>query len=202
MDRQKTTMDSQIVFKNQPKMNTEVQTTSNKLPSLKQLYGNKDIALRNTALSILLNAEPKQEWVKIHPITKQNYMPIERIEYLLTSIFGRWRVEVKSSSLVANSIQVIVRLHYIDPITGDWEWQEGIGAAPLQTNQGAGAVEFNQIKSAAVQIAAPSAETYAIKDAAEKLGKLFGKDLNRKDMINYNNLIESAVSRFTVLDSE
>ena len=35
---------------------------------------------------------------------------------------------------------------------------------------------------------APAAESYAVKDAAEKIGKLFGKDLNRKDNINYDNL--------------
>lgn len=33
--------------------------------------------------------------------------------------------------------------------------------------------------------ALPTAESYAIKDAAEKLGKLFGKDLNRKDELAF-----------------
>ena len=34
----------------------------------------------------------------------------------------------------------------------------------------------------------PAAESYAVKDAAEKLGKLFGKDLNRKDAFGYTAL--------------
>lgn len=38
-------------------------------------------------------------------------------------------------------------------------------------------------------IGTPAAESYAIKDAAEKIGKLFGKDMNRADQINYDNLI-------------
>ena len=37
-------------------------------------------------------------------------------------------------------------------------------------------------------MAAPAAESYAIKDAVEKLGKLFGKDLNRKDSMGYDML--------------
>jgi len=36
--------------------------------------------------------------------------------------------------------------------------------------------------------AAPAAESYAVKDAAEKIGKIFGKDLNRADQIVYDEL--------------
>ena len=67
-------------------------------------------------------------------------------------------------------------------------YQDGIGACPLQTDQGAGAIEFNKIKSNAIMLAAPAAESYAFKDAAEKIGKIFGKDLNRKDEIGYMSL--------------
>lgn len=67
-------------------------------------------------------------------------------------------------------------------------WQDGVGAAPLQINSGKGAIDFNEIKSNAVMLAAPASETYAIKDAAEKIGKIFGKDLNRHDQIMYDSL--------------
>jgi hypothetical protein len=36
--------------------------------------------------------------------------------------------------------------------------------------------------------AAPAAESFAVKDAAEKIGKLFGRDLNRADQILYDEL--------------
>ena len=36
--------------------------------------------------------------------------------------------------------------------------------------------------------AAPAAESYAVKDAAEKIGKLLGKDMNRADRIMYDTL--------------
>ena len=179
---------------------TNVEVYQRKLPSLNDIYSDVESTTKNTALAVILNSEPPQAWVKIHPMTKFKYIPIERVEYLLTRIFGKWKVEVKESGILANSVQVIIRLYYIDPVSGDWDWQDGIGASPLQTNAGAGAIDFNQIKNAAVQMAAPAAESYAIKDAAEKLGKIFGKDLNRKDEINYQDLNENNSKRFKELE--
>lgn len=158
------------------------------LPKISDLYADKEMIIKDTQLAIILNSEPKQEWVKTHPMIKAKYIPIEIVEYLLTRIFGRWKVEIKESKLLANSVTCTVRLWYIDPISGEWEWQDGIGASPLQTDKEKGAVDFNFIKSGAVMMAAPAAESYAIKDAAEKLGKIFGKDLNRKDAIGYDSL--------------
>jgi hypothetical protein len=179
---------------------SNVEVYQRKLPSLNDIYADVDGTTKNTALAVILNAEPPQNWIKVHPMTKFKYIPIERVEYLLTRIFGRWKVEIKESGILANSVQVIIRLHYIDPVTGEWDWQDGIGASPLQTNAGAGAIDFNQIKNAAVQMASPAAESYAIKDAAEKLGKIFGKDLNRKDEINYQDLNENNSKRFKELE--
>ena len=179
---------------------TNVEVYQRKLPSLNDIYSDVESTTKNTALAVILNSEPPQAWVKIHPMTKFKYITIERVEYLLTRIFGKWKVEVKESGILANSVQVIIRLYYIDPVSGDWDWQDGIGASPLQTNAGAGAIDFNQIKNAAVQMAAPAAESYAIKDAAEKLGKIFGKDLNRKDEINYQDLNENNSKRFKELE--
>jgi hypothetical protein len=70
-------------------------------------------------------------------------------------------------------------------------WQDGVGAVALQVDSGSGAIQFDKIKSSAVMIAAPAAETYAEKDAAEKIGKLFGKDINRANQIGYTDLIDS-----------
>ena len=172
------------------------------LPNIGDLYANQELVTKSTALSVLMNQQPSQNWIKEHPMTKLKYIPIEVIEFLLTSIFSAWKVEIKESKLIANSIVVTIRLHYLDPITSLWEWQDGIGASPIQTDKGAGATEFDKIKSAAVMMSAPAAETFAIKDAAEKLGKLFGKDLNRKDALAYDSLIEANNRRFKSFENE
>jgi len=41
---------------------------------------------------------------------------------------------------------------------------------------------------------APAAESYAFKDAAEKFGKIFGKDINRKDNITYIDRIYASIN--------
>lgn len=155
------------------------------LPKIQELYGDINMVQAQNDLNVLLNQEPNKQWVKTHPMTKGLYIPIERIEWLLTRIFIRWYVEVKDVKLIANSIMVVITLHYQDPINNEWLKQDGVGAAPLQTDKDAGATDWTKIKSNSVQIGAPAAETYAVKDAADKIGKLFGKDLNRADNLAY-----------------
>ena len=160
------------------------------LPKLQDLYSENLQALeKQNYLNAFLNAEPKKEWIKKHPLAKEvKYIPIERIEFLLTYIFVEWKVEILREGLIANSVYCAVRLHYKDPVGGEWKWQDGVGAAPLQTDKGAAATDWEKIKNDAVMKALPAAESFAVKDAAEKLGKLFGKDLNRADKIMYDAL--------------
>lgn len=161
-----------------------------KLPTIEDLYKSDDLPVlhKEALFQTLVNQEPKKEWIKVHPITKEPYIPIERIEWLLINIVVRYRTEIKDVKQIANSVVVTIRLHYFDHVYNEWTFHDGVGAAPLQTDKGAGAVDWNAIKSSAVQIGAPAAETYAVKDAAEKIGKLFGKDLNRKEVISYDNM--------------
>jgi hypothetical protein len=164
------------------------------LPTIRELYDETDIILRkkDNDLNVLLNQPPKQEWIKQHPmLAKVKYLPIERVEWLLTRIFIDWRVEVKDAKLIGNSILVIIRLHYLSVTSNEWKYQDGIGASPLQTDKDAGAIEFDKLKNDAVMKSAPAAESFAVKDAAEKIGKIFGKDLNRADQILYDSLINS-----------
>lgn len=175
-------------------------TDPSKLPSISEIYNNDAMPVlkKDSLFQVLVNQPPKPDWLKAHPTIKTKnaagenvpyvYMPVERVEWLLTNIFLKWRVEVKEVKLIANSICVTVRLHYFDHAAKEWHWQDGVGASPLQTDAGSGPVDFNHIKSAAVQMGAPAAESYAFKDAAEKIGKLFGKDMNRKDIISYDSL--------------
>jgi hypothetical protein len=166
-----------------------METKPIKLPTIDDLVGENELRAKDNALMVLLNQNPPKQWVKSHPMTKGDYIPIERVEYLLSRIFVKWWVEIKGVQCIANSIVVTVRLYVINPIDQSETWQDGIGAAPIQTDKGAGAMDWNKAKADGVLKAAPAAESYAVKDAAEKFGKLFGKDLNRKDIIDYNSLI-------------
>lgn len=139
----------------------------------------------------MLNQPPHAAWIKQHPLYKNDYLPIDKVEFLLTIFFGSWRVEIKSVFQIANSVCVTVRLFYLNPDTGEFDWQDGGGAAPLQVDSGAKAMDSNSIKSNAVMLALPIAETNAVKDAADKIGKIFGRDLNRKNTLEYDILVKN-----------
>lgn len=140
----------------------------------------------------VLNQTPNKAWVKNHPFASGVvYLPIDKVEAMLDMIFQQWRVEILSISQLAQSICCTVRLHYLNPITKEWSYHDGVGAVPLKTNKGATAADLSAIKSDAVATGAPAAKSFAIKDAAEHLGKLFGRDLNRKDTVAYQNLFET-----------
>ncbi|MBK7360661.1 MAG: hypothetical protein WAT16_00310 [Saprospiraceae bacterium] len=159
------------------------------IPKLSDLVNNEVVKSEENELQVFLNQEPPAKWVIDHPLYKNcRYLSVDKVEYLLTSIFISWWVEIIEWKQIANSTAVHIRLFYVSPITGQVLHQDGIGATPLQTDKNKGAAEFNFIKDNAVQISLPSAESLAIKDAAEKIGRVFGKDLNRKDLMAYEGL--------------
>lgn len=159
---------------------------SNKLPKINDLYNDKLLASRNDAFTALMNQPPKQEWVKTHPfIAGYKYLPIERIEYLLRTIFKRYRIEVTGQGTAFNGVWVTVRVHYFDPVNNEWSFHDGIGACQLQTKKGTSPADMININNGAIQMAFPIAKTVAVKDACDCLGKLFGSDLNRKEEMNY-----------------
>src|SRR5690606_15354386 len=118
-----------------------------KLPKIQDLYSDKVAIQKNDVLVTLLNQDPKPEWIKEHPYIKVEaidsngykkkvplkYLPIERVEYLLNTIFKRYRIEITGQGTAFNGVWVSVRVHYVHPVTGEWEFHDGIGAAQLQT---------------------------------------------------------------------
>ena len=168
-----------------------MKTKNKNLPTIKELYDSDKLQLieKESVFQRLVNEPPKSNWVKQHPFIKSvRYLPIERVEWLLTNVFVKWHVEIMDIKILANSVLMTIRLHYRNPMTDEWQYQDGVGASPLQTDKGSGAIDFNNIKSDAVMKAAPASKSYAVKDAAEQIGRLFGRDLNRADQISYDSL--------------
>ena len=56
---------------------------------------------------------------------------------------------------------------------------DGIGAVDVQTRKGASAADLSAINSGAVQKAAPAAAAYAAKNAYDKLGRIFGGEIQK-----------------------
>lgn len=135
----------------------------------------------------IVNQDPPANIVKNHPmVAGVKYIPIDKIELMMTKIFQKWNVEVLKTEQILNSVCVTVRLHYRNPVTEEMTFQDGVGAMKVQVEKGENASNLQKIKPDAIMLALPAAKSYAIKDAAEHIGKVFGRDLNRKDVIAFN----------------
>jgi len=159
---------------------------NNQLPTIAELTGDVEIALKNDQFNLLLNQPPPSNWIKVHPYIKgYNYLPIDKVELMLKRIFKRYRIEITGQGVAFNGVWVTVRLHYQNPIDSTWDYHDGIGSMQLQTKAGTSPADLININNGAISMAFPIAKTMAIKDAADMFGKLFGADLNRKDTLNY-----------------
>lgn len=159
---------------------------SSNLPKIQDLYNDRGLAKAQDTFVTLMNQPPKAEWVKVHPFIKgYKYLPIERVEFLLKTIFKQYRIEVTGQGTAFNGVWVTVRVHYKDPISGEWLFHDGIGAQQLQTKAGTSATDLANINNGALSMAFPMAKTEALKNACKSFGKLFGSDLNKSDDIAY-----------------
>jgi hypothetical protein len=157
------------------------------LPKIQDLYNDKVQTQKQDVFITLLNQNPDPKWVKEHPFIRgYKYLPIERVEYLLKSIFKNYKIEITGQGQSFNGVWVTVRIHYLHPLTGEWLFHDGIGAIQLQTAKGTSPADLANINNGALSMAYPHAKTLAIKDASDHFGLLFGSDLNRKDLISYS----------------
>ena len=168
-----------------------------KLPTLQELFEDSiELAAKSEGLNALLNVQPPQKWLKEHPYIKvkndkgeavpYKYLPIDKVEYLLTKIFKSWHPEITGQGTAFNGVWVTVRVHYFNPAINDWSFADGIGASQLQTAKGTSPADLANIYNGAIAMAFPAAKSYAIKDAAETIGKIFGADVSRKDTLAFS----------------
>jgi hypothetical protein len=167
-------------------METLPDKQENKLPSLQDILSENEVYGKSEALNAILNAEPPAKWVKVHPfITDWKYIPIDKIEYLLRKVFKSYKIEILREGTAFNGVFVVVRIHYLNPATNQMDYHDGIGACQLQTKKGTSPADLANINNGAVSMAFPIAKTFAVKDACDHFGKLFGSDLNRKDTVPF-----------------
>jgi hypothetical protein len=157
------------------------------LPTIQELHEeNALVSYKNDQLNLLLNQEPKKEWVKEHPFVKgHKYIPIDKVEFMLRKIFKKYAIEITNQGTSFNGVWVTVRVHYFHPTEATMMYHDGIGAVQLQTAKGTSPADLANINNGALSMAYPIAKTLAIKDACDHFGKLFGCDLNRKDTMAF-----------------
>lgn len=172
---------------------------SYQLPTLAELQSDVELAFKNDDLNKLLNAPVPQNWIKEHPFVNIKvpdttgrqvsvplpYIPVKRVKFMLRRIFGKYKWEIKNVGQMLNAVYVTGTLSVPNPITGEWDSEDGCGAAQIQMDAGATQGDLSKIKSNAIQIGLPAAESYALKNAAEKFGDIFGGNLIDLDKVAF-----------------
>lgn len=132
-----------------------------------------------------LHRSPDPAKIKIHEGAK--YIPISTIEKDLDKVFfGAVQYEIISYQLVVNEFIVHARIKVFHPILQQWLNYDGIGAGMLQQKAGTPLTDFIMYKlKNTCKIAVPNAYAAALKNAAKKIGKRFGSDLNREHEDDY-----------------
>lgn len=163
------------------------------MSKLIELYENPALMLKHDELQNFLDQDPPEAWLVEHPIIKSKnqegktvpyrYLPIDKIEWMLKRFFKRYRIEIVSYNTAFNGVVVHVRVHYLDPVSGEMIYQDGIGAEQLQTKTGTSPADLANINNGAIAMAFPKAKSTAIKDACDHIGRIFGGDIGRKNTI-------------------
>lgn len=163
------------------------------------LEGNIDLYKNAEKQNVVLNTAPPASWIAKHPYIKKeittpdgqrvkvpyDYLPIDKVEYLLKKIFKFYRIEILREGTSFNGVFVVVRIHYLNPSDGQWSFHDGIGAMQMQTAKGTSPADLVNINNGALSMAFPAAKTIAIKDACDHLGDIFGANLNREQSVAY-----------------
>lgn len=164
-------------------MSTEMVLPENKVPTIQELYKNPTLALQQDQINFILSQNPPARWIKEHPYVKGHlYLPIEKVEFMLKKLFKKTRIEILREGTSFNGVYVVVRVWYMDMISGEMDYHDGIGAMPLQVRAGKSAADLSNINPGAVTMAFPIAKTLALKDACDHFGAIFGANLNRKEI--------------------
>lgn len=133
----------------------------------------------------LVSSDPRSSWVKTNPFSNNaRYLPIRIVEELLSGIFPFWQVKQQGEpKILGNSIVISVQLEVFNPLIGQWMTYAGVGAVPIEVEKNAHPTDWTQLKPKALHKNVPAALSFAVSNAAKKIGRIFGSHLNSTESI-------------------
>lgn len=157
-------------------------------------YGENYASLE--AFTVFLNKLPKKSAIKVNKYADNSlYLPIGEIEQKLDELYaGLWSTSNMNFQVVANSVVCSLQLRVFHPVAKIWLTRAGIGAVPIQLNKGEHELNFSTIKSDAIRKNAGASKAMAVRNAAQTLGAIFGRNLNREDVSDYTPLTEQVTN--------
>lgn len=138
-----------------------------------------------------LNRVPEVSELDKTPDGKAKTLPISFVEMTLDEMFlGQWGTRNFTTKVIANEVCGELELYVVHPITNLEIVRTGAAAIIIQVDkvpEGMQGKERNQWaldpsnkKSNALDLSYPKLKAECVKNAAQSLGKIFGRDLNRK----------------------
>lgn len=148
-----------------------------------------------------LNTAPNPKKLAKTPDGKADDLPISYVEMTLDELyFGLWETVNFKSQLIANEVVGSLELRVFHPITQQWISRTGTASIIIMVDRvpdgvtgqekNRWALDPSNKKSNALDMAYPKLKAECTKNAAKSLGKIFGRDLNRKEKVaTYEPLI-------------
>lgn len=143
-----------------------------------------------------LNKEPDPREFDKTPDGRADYLPISFVEMTLDELFlGLWSTENFKWSAITNEVQGSLELVVIHPITRTQIRRVGAGSIVIMVDsltqedkdrmskqdRNLFALNPQNKKPNALDLAFPKLKAECLKNAAQSLGKVFGRDINRKN---------------------
>lgn len=143
-----------------------------------------------------LNSAPSELAVESTPDRKAQTVVISHIEMTLDELFfGQWKTENFKWNAIANEVQGSIELVAVHPVTGFEIRRTGAASIIIMvdrvpdgvtgTDRNQWALNPSNKKANALDMAFPKLKSECLKNAAQSLGKIFGRDLNRKNVDQY-----------------
>ena len=129
-----------------------------------------------------LNTEPDPREFDKTPDGKAQTLPISFVEMTLDELFlGQWEVSECNTQQIFNEVVGYGVLTVWHPITNRPLKRTGFGAVVITQDKDAAVSDFNMTKKKnALDLTYPKLKAEITKNAAQTLGKIFGRDINRK----------------------
>ena len=163
-----------------------------KLPAI---YNNKakDLKLYQSLQNFtgLINREPLPLEIKVNEFANNSlYIPISIQQTKLDILFaGLWETRNFKWERMANEIVGSIELRVFHPILKEWITKIGTAAVQIRLKSGSKAYELDNKITNALVMDFPHLEASTLNNACQKLGKWFGRDVNRKHKGDYNPLM-------------
>lgn len=169
-----------------------LQITQPSEQSLQNATTNDELRMKLQNFTQKLNAQPKPESLGETPDKKAKTILISHIETTLDEYyFGLWKTENFRWSQIGNEIVGAIDLSIFHPVAGIWITRQGAASIVIMvdkapdgistTEKNIWALDMQNKKSNALDMGFPKLKAECIKNAANSLGSLFGRDLNRKE---------------------